>query len=98
MFVGVAWYVWKSGSPVAEQARILLSIDSGLSPIALSASEQQALKNDGITPPSSTDAGTAALQSVGTSDRVSSIEADLNRTDLSGLDAELNQIQQDLAF
>src|SRR3989344_3790953 len=89
LFAGVAFYVWKSGSPVAQNAREILSLTQDVAPVALSASEQKALTDAGFVPaPAGADAGTAALQNVYSSDRISSIDTDLANTDLSGLDAE----------
>ncbi|MBI2039358.1 MAG: hypothetical protein HYT22_03740, partial [Candidatus Niyogibacteria bacterium] len=93
---GVAFYVWQSGSPVAKQVRETLRLESDLAPVALSAEELQALKDAGIEPASAFDDTTANLQSVSPSDELDAIDADLNGTDLSGLDAELNQISADL--
>ena len=39
-----------------------------------------------------------ALQEQGTSDEIADIEADLNFTDLEGLDAELEDIEKELSF
>ena len=98
LFAGVAFYLYQSGSPIAEQIRETLRLESDLAPVALSAEELQALKDAGIEPPSTFDDGTANLQSVLSSDAVGAIESDLDGTDLSGLDAELSQIDQDLGF
>ena len=66
-----------------------LTIEQDLTPIELSPEEQQALQAEGLTMPSGEDAAAKNLQSVRTSDEFDAIGADLNETDLSGLDAEL---------
>ena len=43
-----------------------------------------------------TDPATASLEAVSQSDEISDIEADLNATDLSGLDQELSEIESEL--
>lgn len=48
------------------------------------------------TPAAEVDEGTAALEEQGTSDEVSEIEADLNATDLSDIDKELTDIENEL--
>lgn len=98
LFAGVAFYVWQSGSPIAEQVRETLRLDSDLAPVALSAEELQVLEDAGIETPSTFDDGTADLQSVSSSDELDAIKSDLDETDLGGLDAEVDQINQDLNF
>lgn len=44
------------------------------------------------------DTAVEQLQEQGTSDEIADIEADLNATDLEGLDAELEQIEMELNF
>jgi len=73
-----------------------LTIEQDLTPIELSQEEQQALQDEGLTIPSGEDALAKDLQSVRSSDELDAIEADLNETDLSGLDAELDAIESDL--
>ncbi|MDP3093879.1 MAG: hypothetical protein Q8N16_03900 [bacterium] len=74
-----------------------LTIEQDLTPIELSQEEQQALKDEGLQLPSGKDAAAKNLQSVRSSDELGAIEADLNETDLSGLNAELNAIENDLS-
>ena len=73
-----------------------LTIEQDLAPIELSQEEQQALQDEGLQIPSGEDALAEDLQSVRTSDELDAIEADLDETDLSGLDAELESIESDL--
>mgnify|MGYP001614295250 FL=1 len=47
--------------------------------------------------PVGADEATSRLQVQGTSDEVSAIEADVNATNLTGLDAELLEVQDELA-
>ena len=71
-------------------------IEQDLIPIELTSEEQQALKDEGFTIPSGEDVIAKDLQSVRSSDELDAIEADLNETDLAGLDAELEAIENDL--
>lgn len=73
-----------------------LIIESDLTPIELTPEEQQALQEEGLQMPSEKDLAAEALQSVRSSDELEAIEADLNETDLSALDAELETIENDL--
>ena len=73
-----------------------LTIEQDLTPIELTPEEQQALQDEGIAIPSREDALAKDLQSVRSSDELDAIEADLTETDLSGLDAELEAIENDL--
>jgi len=73
-----------------------LAIEQDLTPIELSPEEQQALKDEGLQVPSGEDVAAKNLHSVRSSDELDAIEADLNETDLSGLDAELEAIESDL--
>ena len=74
-----------------------LTVEQELTPIELSQEELQALKNEGIEPLSSEeDIKAKELQNVRSSDELGAIEADLNETDLLGLDAELEAIERDL--
>lgn len=73
-----------------------LIIESDLTPIELTPEEQQALREEGLQMPSEKDPAAEALQSVRSSDELDAIEADLNETDLSALDAELETIENDL--
>ena len=73
-----------------------LTIEQDLTPIELSQEERQALKDEGFAIPSGEDALAKDLQSVRSSDELDAIEADLNETNLSGLDFELEAIESDL--
>ncbi|HUV42962.1 MAG TPA: hypothetical protein VMY36_03640 [Patescibacteria group bacterium] len=48
------------------------------------------------TPSPATESETASLEKQGTSDEISEIEADLSKTDLSDLDKELTDIEEEL--
>ena len=74
-----------------------LTIEQDLTPIELSQEERQALQDEGLVTPSGEDALAKDLRSVRSSDELDAIEADLNETDLSGLDAELDAIEVDLS-
>lgn len=74
-----------------------LTIEQDLMPIELSQEEKQALQDAGLTIPSGEDALAKDLQSVRSSDELDAIETDLNETDLSGLDVELEAIESDLS-
>lgn len=74
-----------------------LTIEQDLTPIELSEEEKQALKDAGLAIPSGEDASAKDLQTVRSSDELGAIEADLNETDLSGLDSELELIETDLS-
>jgi len=73
-----------------------LRIEQDLAPIELSQEEQQAIQDGGFAIPSGEDALAKDLQSVRLSDELAAIEADLNETNLLGLDAELEVIESDL--
>ena len=73
-----------------------LTIEQDLTPIELSQEEEQALQDEGLAIPSGEDALAEDLQSVRSSDELDAILADLNETDLSELDAELETIESDL--
>ena len=72
-------------------------IEQDLTPIELSSEEQRALQDAGLQIPSGEDAAAKNLQSVRSSDEIGAIESDLNETNLSGLDAELEAIENDLS-
>ncbi len=73
-----------------------LVIEQDLAPIELTQEEQQALRDEGLEFPSGEDAPAEDLQSVRFSDEIEAIDADINETDLGGLDAELEAIENDL--
>lgn len=74
-----------------------LNIERDLTPIELSEEEKRALQDAGLTIPSGEDTLAKDLQTVRSSDELGAIEADLNETDLSRLDAELEAIESDLS-
>ena len=74
-----------------------LTIKQDLTPIELSQEEELALQDEGLAILSGEDALAKSLQSVRTSDELDAIEADLNETNLSGLDVELDAIETDLS-
>jgi len=74
-----------------------ITIEQDLTPIELSPEEQQALQAEGLQIPSGEDTAAKNLQSVRSSDEFGAIGADLNETDLSGLNAELEVIESDLS-
>ena len=86
---GVFIFLNRDGLNRKEQ----LTIEQDLTPIELSQEEELALQDEGLVIPSvEEDVSTKDLQSVRSSDELDAIEADLNETDLSGLDAELEAI------
>lgn len=93
VIVGGALIFLNRGLDQKEQ----LTIEQDLAPIELTQEEQQALKDAGLAIPSGEDALTKDLQSVRSSDELDAIEADLNETNLSGLDSELEAIESDLS-
>ena len=94
--VGGTIFFLTSGPETQPYQKESLTIDQDLSPIELSSEEQQALQDEGFAIPSGEDVIAKDLQSVRSSDELDAIEADLNETDLSGLDAELEAIENDL--
>lgn len=74
-----------------------LSIEEDLTPVPLTEEERQAAEEEGLYLPSDSDTNAENLQSVRISDDLGSIEADLNETELSGFDAELDSINDDLS-
>lgn len=96
VIIAGATFFLTRGSEIQPYQKESLTIEQDLTPIELSQEEQQALKDEGLQIPSEEDALTRDLQSVRSSDELSAIEADLNETELSGLDTELEAIEQDL--
>ena len=90
---GVLFFLNRGSSYQKE----FLTIEQDLTPIELSSEEKQALKDEGLQLPSGEDAAAKNLQSVRSSDELGAIEADLNETNLSGLDSELQAIENDLS-
>lgn len=73
-----------------------LMIEQGLISVELTKEEEQALQDEGLQMPSEEDALAEELLSVRSSDEIDAIDADINETNLSGLDAELEEIDSDL--
>ena len=94
--IGGAIFFLTSGPETQPYQKEFLTIEQNLAPIELSQEEQLALQDEGLAIPSGEDALAKDLQSVRTSDELDAIEADINETDLSGLDAELDAITADL--
>ncbi len=94
VIVGGAIFFLNRG-PLYQKESIIIEQD--LTPIELSPEEQQALQAEGLAIPSGEDALAKDLQSVRSSDELDAIKADLNETDLLGLDAELKAIENDLS-
>lgn len=100
LFVGVGAFVFldkQAAEKSAGDALETVQVAEGLAPVELTADEKKALQDEGLTMPSGTDADTVALGEVRSSDAISDIEADLDETDLSGLDAEMDLILEDLS-
>lgn len=82
---------------VQVDVRETLMIEQDLLPVELSEEEQNALIKEGIALPSEKeDTSVIDLQNVRSSDELGDIEADLNETDLSEVDTELDAIESDL--
>ena len=100
VLVGVGAFVFvntKDGEKSVGDRTEQVIVEEGLAPVELTADEKKAFEEEGLTMPSGEDADTTALQVVRSSDEIADIEADLNETDLSGLDAELDSILDDLS-
>lgn len=96
--VGVFFFINRGPEIQPSYQKESITLEADLKQIELSAEEIQVLEGEGIEIPSSeADEATEDLQSVRFSDELAAIEADLNETDLSGLDAELEAIESDLA-
>ena len=93
--VGAVFFLTR-GPEIQPYQKESITIEQDLTPIELTQEERQALQDEGLAIPSGEDALTKDLQSVRSSDELGAIEADLNETDLSGLDAELEAIESDL--
>lgn len=95
---GVLFFRQKQSESQLLYQQEALTIEQYLTPLELTSEEQQALQDEGIEPLSTEeDIETKALQNVRSSDEIDDIEADLIETDLSGLDAELDAIEDDLS-
>lgn len=93
--VAVGVFVFLNRGPSYQKES--LGVEQDLTPIELSQEEKQALQEAGLQIPSGEDALAKDLQSVRSSDELGAIEADLNETNLSRLDAELEAIESDLS-
>lgn len=95
---GVLYFLMKEEqpiTPIVSDQKIRLAQEQDLTFVELTEEEKQALKDQGFdAPPSGEDSKTKSLQLVNTSDEVAAIAADINATDLSGLDAELAEIDK----
>lgn len=94
--VGLFFLTRESEDQTVYQKEQLIT-EQDLTPIELSSEEQQVLRDEGLQIYSGEDSLAKDLQSVRSSDELDAIEADLNETDLSGLDAELEAIESDLS-
>lgn len=96
IIVGGAIFFLTRGPETQPYQKESLTIEQDLTPIELSQEERQALQDEGLAILSGKDTLAEDLQNVRSSDELEAIEADLNETDLSGLDAELEAIENDL--
>ena len=95
---GVVFFLTSGpGSETQPYQKESLVVEQNLAPVELTREERQALQDEGLAVPSGEDTLAKDLQRVRSSDEISAIEADLNETDLSGLDAELGTIDNDLS-
>ena len=93
--IAAAVFVFVNRGPSYQQESLMIEQD--LTPIELTQEEQRALKEAGLSAPDGEDAAAKKLQSVRSSDELDAVEAELNETNLSGLDAELKAIETDLS-
>lgn len=96
IIAGAIFFLTRGSETQQPYQKEFLTIEQELTPIELSQEEQQALQDEGLAISSGEDALAKDLQSVRSSDELEAIEADLNETELSGLDAELEAIENDL--
>ncbi len=92
--VGAIFFLTNDTTQLFQKEQIVIEQD--LAPIELTLEEQQALQDEGLMTPPTEDVSTDDLRGVRSSDELDAIEADLNETDLSGLDAELDSIEGSL--
>ena len=98
ILLGGGFYFLERGPlPQFEKEKESLNLENDLISLELTQEEEQVLQNEGIASVSEEDAQAEALQTVRSSDELFAIEADLNETNISGLDAELELIQKDLS-
>lgn len=98
---GIIYFYSQQGveiiSPTVEQTTTL-KLEKDLTPIELTEEEKKALKEEGIdVVPTGEDAATRNLRTVNISDELGVIATDLETTNLSGIDVELEQIDEDLS-
>lgn len=74
----------------------MIATNHDLMPIELTPEERRALEDAGLTMPDEEDPILKNLQSVRSSDDIGAIEADIQETDLSQLDAESAALKDDL--
>lgn len=94
---GGAFFFLTRGPEIQPYQKESITIEQDLTPIELSQEEQQALQEEGLQILSGEDTLAKDLQSVRSSDELGAIEADINETNLSELDAELEAIESDLS-
>lgn len=84
--------------PLQKQGgeKTMLQLGEDLAPIELSAEERAALAQEGLSLPEGADTLAQNLQRVHSGDDLNTIEKDLNETNLTGLDSELDAIDKDL--
>ena len=80
---------------VEEKETIFL--EEELKPIPLTEEEEKILTEEGVSLPSYEDPKTIDLKNVRVSDEIEAIEKDLNETDLSDIDKEAKEIENDLS-
>ncbi len=73
-----------------------LTAEEDLSALQLSAEEQQALTQEGLSMPDGKDAATEKLTTVNSSDGLDNIEKDINGTDIANMDFETGEIDATL--
>lgn len=102
VIVGVVVFLNRGSEGPEAETQLLdqkesFTIEQDLTPVELSPEEQQAAVEQGIEFPAEEDSKAINLQNVRISDELEAIEADLNETDLSGIDLELEAIEADLS-
>ena len=102
VIIGVVAFLNRESDGSGSETQLLdqkesLTVEQDLTPVELSLEEQQAAIEQGIEFSTEEDSEAINLQNVRISDELEAIEADLNETDLSGIDLELEAIEADLS-
>lgn len=85
-----------TGNKKPSYSKGTITVEQDITPVELTPEGKEALKNAGLAFPEGEDPAAKNLQTVRSSDDPTAIEADLQETDFSQLDAELNSIEETL--